>query len=73
MPNAILEKKDTNAGILLTCSDDDDSQGYSKIKEAFRALTEDAVFKTVIFEGETRSSSEVIGLGYNLFLFDKKY
>ena len=34
-----------DAGILLNYDDDDYSQGYSQIKEAFRALTKDDILQ----------------------------
>ena len=33
--------KHPESGILITCDDDDYSQGYGQIKEAFRVLTKD--------------------------------
>ena len=39
------ERKNPDAAILLDYNDNDFSQGYSKIKEAFRALTKDDILK----------------------------
>ena len=47
-----------DSGILLKYDDDDFSQGYGQIKEAFKALTKDDTLKPYITEDDFRSSNE---------------
>ena len=67
-------EKYPDAAILLNYDDDDYSQGYHQIKEAFRALTEDNILQPYISEADFRTSN-VAGndIGYNLYVFDKRY
>ena len=62
-----------NSGVLLNYDDDDCSQGYGLIKEAFRALTKDDILKPYISEDDFRSSNEVNNIGYNIYAFDIRY
>ena len=62
-----------DSGILLNYNDDDYSQGYGQIKEAFRALTKDDILKPYIFEDDFRSSNEGNFIGYNIYAFDIRY
>ena len=62
-----------DSGILLNDDDDDYSQGYGQIKEAFRALTEDDILKPYISEDEFRSSNEGNIIGYNIYALDIRY
>ena len=62
-----------DAGILLNYDDDDYSQGYGLIKEAFRALTKDDILKPYISEDDFRSSNEGNNIGYNIYAFDIRY
>ena len=59
-----------DSGILLNYDDDDYSQGYGQIKEAFRALTKDDTLKPYISEDDFRSSNEGNNIGYNIYAFD---
>ena len=62
-----------DSGILLNYDDDDYSQGYGEIKEAFKALTKDDILKPYITEDDFRSSNEGINIGYNIYAFDIRY
>ena len=62
-----------DSGILLNYDDDDYSQGYVLIKEAFKALTKDDILKPYISEDDFRSSNEGKNIGYNIYAFDKRY
>ena len=56
-----------DSDILLNYDDDDDySQGYGQIKEAFRALTKDDILKPYISDDVFRSSNEGNNIGYNI-------
>ena len=54
-------------GILLNYNDDDYSQGYGQIKEAFKALTKDNFLQTFISEHDFRSSNDDNDNGYNIY------
>ena len=45
-------EKHPDAGILLNYDDDDYSQGYHQIKEAFKALTKDAILQPYISDDD---------------------
>ena len=62
-----------DSGILLNYEDDDYSQGYGLIKEAFRALTKDDILQPYISEDDFRSSNEGNNIGYNIYAFDIRY
>ena len=62
-----------DSGILLNYDDDDYSQGYGLIKEAFRALTKDDILKPYITEDDFISSNEGNNIGYNIYAFDIRY
>ena len=62
-----------DSAILLNYEDDDYSQGYGQIKEAFRALTKDDIIKPYITEDDFRSSNEGNNIGYNIYGFDIRY
>ena len=62
-----------DSGILLNYDDDDYSQGYGQIKEAFKALTKDDILLPYISEDDFRSSNEANNLGYNIYAFDIRY
>ena len=59
--------------ILLNYNDDDYSQGYGQIKEAFRALTEDNLLQPYISDADFRSSNNDDNIGYNIYVFDIRY
>ena len=64
-----------DAGILLNYDDGDDySQGYHQIEEAFKPLTKDDIFQPYISEEDFRTSNvRAVDVGYNLYVFDKRY
>ena len=63
-----------DAGILLNYDDDDYSQGYSQIKEAFRALTKDDILQPYMSDDDFRSSNAAAnGVGYNFYVFYIRY
>ena len=64
-------EKYPDAGILLNYDDDDYSQGYHQIKEAFRALTKDAILQPYFSEADFRTSNVAANeIDYNLYVFD---
>ena len=67
-------EKYPDAGILLNYDDDDYSQGYHQIKEAFRALTKDDILQPYISDDNFRTSNAAANdFGYNLYVFDIRY
>ena len=67
-------EKYPDARTLLKYDDDDYSQGYSQIKEAFRALTKDDILQPYISDHDFRCSNiRVDIIGYNLYVFDIRY
>ena len=59
--------------ILLNYEDDDYSQGYGQIKEAFKALTKENILQPYISDHDFRSSNDGNDIGYNLYAFDIRY
>ena len=66
-------EKYPDTAILLNCNDDDYSQGYGQIEEAFRALTKDNILQLCITEDDFRSSNDGENIGYNIHAFDIRY
>ena len=67
-------EKYPDAGILQNYADDDYSQGYHQIKEAFRALTKDHILQPYVSEEDFRTSNlRAADVGYNLYVFDIRY
>ena len=67
-------EKYPDAGISLSYDDDDYSEGYHQIKEAFKALTKDDVLQPYISEQDFRFSNvRATDVGYNLYVFDIGY
>ena len=67
-------EKYPHAGILLDSYDDDYSQGYRKIEEAFKASTEDDILQPYISEEDFRTSNvRAADVGYKLYVFDLRY
>ena len=66
-------EKYPDSGILLNYNDDDYSQGYGEIKEAFKALTKDNILQPYISEHDFRSSNDGNNIGYNIYAFDIRY
>ena len=59
--------------ILLNYDDDDYSQGYGQIKEAFQALTKDDILQPYITDDDYRSSNDGDNIGYIIHVFDIRY
>ena len=66
-------EKYPDSGILLNSNDDDYSQGYGQIKEAFKALTKDDLLQPYISDADFRSSNDGDNIGYNIYAFDIRY
>ena len=70
----IGREKYTHAGFLLNYGDDDYGQGYSQIKEAFRALTKDNILQPYMSDHNFRNSNvRADDVGHNLYVFDKRH
>ena len=66
-------EKHPDSAILLNYDDDDYSQGYGQIKEAFKALTKDNILQPYISEDDFRSDNNGNNFGYNIHVFDIRY
>ena len=62
-----------DSAILLNYDDDNCSQAYGQIKEAFKALTKVDILQPYISEHDFRSSDEGNNIGYNIYAFDIRY
>ena len=62
-----------DSAILLNYDDDNYSQAYGLIKEAFKALTKDDILKPYISEDDFRSNNDGNNIGYNIYSFDIRY
>ena len=60
-------EKYAGSAILLKYDNDEHSQGYGQIKEAFRALTKDDILQPHISYHNFRSSNDGNDIGYNLY------
>ena len=69
----IVTEKYPDSAILLNYDDDDYSQGYGQIKEAFKALTKDNILQPYISEDDFRSDKNGNSIGYNIHVFDIRY
>ena len=64
-------EKYPHAGILLNYDDENYSQGYGQIMEAFRALTKNDILQTYIGDTDFKSSNvRADDIGYNLYVYD---
>ena len=75
-PVVIGTKVYPDNSFLLNYNDDDYSQVYGQIKEAFRALTKDNIFQPYISDDDFRSYNVGDGgneIGYNIHVFDIRY
>ena len=61
------------SAIFLNYNDNDLSQMYGQVKEAFRALTKNDILQPYISEDEFGSSNEGNDVGYNIHVFDIRY
>ena len=67
-------EKYPDAGILLNYDDDNYSQGYHQIKEAFKAISKDEILQPYISDENFRTSNAAANdVGYNLYVFDIRY
>ena len=66
-------EKYPDSAILLNYNDDDYSQGYGQIKEAFKALTKGNILQPYISEDDFRSFNAGDDIGYNIHCFDIRY
>ena len=66
-------EKYPDSAILLNYDDDDYSQGYGQIKEAFKALTKDNILQPYRSEDDFRSDNNGNSIGYNIHVFDIRY
>ena len=66
-------ERSPDTAFLSNYDDDDYSQGYGLIKEAFKALTKDDILQPYISEDDFRSSNEGNNIGYNIYAFDIRY
>ena len=66
-------EKNPDSAFSSNYFDEDYSQGYGRIKEAFRALTKDDILKPYISEKDFRSTNNGDDVSYNLYVFDKRY
>ena len=62
-----------DSAILLNYEDDDYSQGYGQIKEAFKPITKDDILQPYISDQDFRSSNDGNEIGYIIYAFDKRY
>ena len=62
-----------DSAILLNYEDDDYSQGYGQIRQAFKALSKDDILQPYISEHDFRSSNDGNNIGYNIYAFDIRY
>ena len=63
-------EKYPDTAILLNYNDDDYSQGYGQIKEAFRFLTKDNILQSYKTEDDFESSNDEDNIGYKVHAFD---
>ena len=66
-------EKYPDSGILLNYNDENYSQGYGQVKDAFKALTKDSLLQPYISEHDFRSSNDGNNIGYNIYAFDIRY
>ena len=66
-------EKYPDSATLLNYDDDDYSQGYGLIKEAFKSLTKDNILQSYISEDDFRSDNNGNNIGYNIHVFDIRY
>ena len=66
-------EKYPDSTILLNYDDDDYSQGYGQITEAFRAFTKDDILQPYISDIDSTSSNDANDIRYVLHVFDIRY
>ena len=65
-------EKYPDSAILLKCNDDDYSQGYGLIRQAFKDLTKDDIIEPYSSDNDFRSSNDGNNSGYTLYVFGYK-
>ena len=70
---SIGTEKYPNSSILLIYNDDEYSQGYGQIKEAFKAFTKDDILQPFISHNDFRSSNDGDDIGYKVYAYDIRY
>ena len=68
-----MAQKNPDSAILVNYDDDDYSQGYGQIKEAFKTLSKDGILQPYLSDNDIRSSNNRNDTGYNLYVFDIRY
>ena len=63
-------EKYADSAILLNYDNDEFSQGYGQIKEAFRTLAKNDILPPYIAENDYRSNIDGDDIGYNIHAFD---
>ena len=58
---------------MLNYNDDNYSQGYGQVKEAFKTLTKDNLLQPYISNDDFRSSNDGNNIGYHIYAFDIRY
>ena len=66
-------EKFSDSALLLNFIDDEYNKAYGQTKEAFKALRKDAILQLSIIDNDFRSSRDDYDIGYNLYVFDKRY
>ena len=66
-------KKYPDSAIFLNYNDDDYSQAYGQMKEAFRVLSKDDILKPYKSDNNFRSTNDGKIIGYNLYFFDIRF
>ena len=61
-----------DSSILLNSIDDDYSQGYGQIKEAFESLSKDDTLTLFLTDKDFRSSNINIDIGFILYVFEMR-
>ena len=66
-------EKYPDSGILLNYNNDNSSQGFGQIKEAFKALTKDNLLQQYVSKHDFRSSIDGNNFSCNIYAFDIRY
>ena len=66
-------EKYPDSAILINYNDDDYSQGYGLIKQAFKDLTKHDILEPYISDNDFRSSNDGNNIGFNLYVFNIRY
>ena len=66
-------EKNPDGAIFLNYIDDDNSQGYAQIKEAFRVVSKDDILKPFKSDDDFRSTNDGNNIGYKIYVFGTRY